>query len=124
MNNRTLLIACIITYILFVLLIFTEPIGYNPIWLSIFFFFVFALLYLAVTNTFMQIFEKFPKKLKKVLRIFSTIIELVCVFLSGWQLHNILNSGTSFFKDYSFIGLIIVISIIIVRKRYRNFSKD
>lgn len=124
MNNKFILIAWLITYILFALLIFAEPIGYNPIWLSIFFFFVFVFLYLTVTNSFMLIFEKLPKTIKRFLHIFSTILELVFVFWTGWQIHKILNSGTSFSQNYFIIGFVVFLSIVTIWKGYRNLLKD
>ena len=128
MKDSTVFIICLVTYLLFVLLIITEPIGYDPLWLCIFFFVAFAAIYLIATNTLPRleniIYKKLPKKIRLIIDFATILAEVYLIFIAGWQINKIWNPGSSIFNNHLILILILLFSIIAVRKGYKKLVRD
>ena len=112
--------SCLIAYSLFVLLIVSEPIGYNPFLLCVFFLIVFLVLYLFLTKSFNRIYDRMPKRVKAIFHTISNVLEYFMVFVLGWIHHELWISD----KDINFkIALSGVLAIIVIQLFVRNYKK-
>ena len=122
MNNRALLIIWSATFALFVWLIFTEPIGYNPFALSAFFFIVFACLYLIGTGSSYRWYAKVPRIVKLMLSLVATVCQVLLAFYFGWLINKELNPADSFFHNDYLAGVILVLAIVHLVQGYRKLK--
>ena len=124
MSNKSIFILCLISYLLLVLLIAVEPIGYNPILLCIFFFFVFLVLFIFLTNSIPKALQKLPKKIRALIKGISIYLEYLLVFLLGWIMHEIWVVGKNSYLNYYIIVILTMSSIMVVRRGYKNYLGD
>ena len=129
-KNKSLFFCCLVTYLLFVLLIITEPIGYDPFLLCVVFAIVFAVLYLFLTASALRISEKihrasekFPKRIKAILNGFAYLIICATFFALGWIFHRQLSDADEGNLDIFHIAILVSISVNVVIRGYKDYLK-
>ena len=117
MKNRSVFSICLVLYLLIVALIVTEPLGYDPLLLCVFFFFVFLLLYLFLSDTMPVNFGKLPSKWQAAIKLSA---KLLLIALFAHRSLELLEVNSLKFLKYMSIGAYLVFLAMVARDIHRD----
>lgn len=130
MKKRSIFLLCLVGYLIFIFLIFTEPLNFNPVFACVLSFLFFCFFYLFLTGSYrpmVSVFDKiFPTTGLDNYNRFSERLEFytsyLIVFGSGWLSHNYWTT-LSENKDGNFVWTVyfLILAIITVIKQKNEY---